>query len=146
MADLDDIFASKYLKAIDLNGRTFKMTIARVTVEKFTERDGRDKVRPVVFFNGAHKGLLLNKTNAFSIGSAYGKNTDAWIGKALELYPDTTLFGGQPTPCIRVRPVYPQANAPLGVSPGPVMPQAPAPPPLSQPMPGEDWPGDPAPF
>jgi hypothetical protein len=50
------------------------------------------------------QGLSLNKTNLMTIANAFGDDTDKWIGQAIELRVESTLFKGQKTSCIRVYP------------------------------------------
>ena len=64
--------------------------IARVSQELM--RDGQKKY--VVSFVGKHKGLVLNVTNGKRLAAAFGKNTDAWIGKEIELFPQRGQTGG----------------------------------------------------
>jgi hypothetical protein len=127
--NLDQMFRSQWAKASDLQGRTIPVTIERVVMEEVG--DGN---KPVVYFQGAEKGLVLNKTNAMSIGLVHGQDTDGWVGKTIELFPAVVMFQGQNVPCIRVRPVataYAQAFAsPPGTQPAP----APAQPGNDQPM------------
>lgn len=99
--NLDDIYQSKYIKAADLNGRGRILTIKRTEMEEISMETGEQK--PVIYFGEAVKGLVLNKTNAESIALGYGRDTDDWIGKELEVYPTTTPFRGQIKPCIRVK-------------------------------------------
>jgi hypothetical protein len=98
--DINAAFPSTWLKNSDLNGRPVKLTMKEVALEEVG-----DDHKPVLYFQGAKKGLVLNKINSASIASAYGNDTDNWNGKQIEVYPDITIFGGKPTPCIRVRPV-----------------------------------------
>lgn len=74
-----------------------------------------------VAFNEHQKQLGLNKTNLRAIASAYGTDSNAWIGKSLEVFRDRTLFQGQQRDCVRVRPVMQQQPAPV-----PYAPQQPA--------------------
>jgi hypothetical protein len=110
--NIDQAFPSTWLKNSDLNGRAVRLTMKEVVLEEVG-----DDHKPVLYFQGAKKGLVLNKINSASIASAYGQETDGWNGKTIEVYPDMTIFGGKPTPCIRVRPV---------AAPAPVPPAAPA--------------------
>jgi hypothetical protein len=74
---------SKYLKAADLNGGDKVVTIDRVVEEEV----GLEKERkPVVYFNGLQKGLVLNKTNADRLAHRLGDETKAWRGAGVELY------------------------------------------------------------
>jgi len=101
MADIRDAFPSKYLKAQDLHGRTVTVTMDRVEYEPV----GQNKeMKPVVYFRGKEKGIVLNKTNCNAIIKiANSADTDDWAGVALQLYPTETTFGGDVVDCIRVR-------------------------------------------
>ncbi len=98
---LDQMFPSKWLKASDLQGQTIPVVITRVVVEDIGDEAGK----PIAYFQGRDKGLILNKTNAMSIGLVHGQDTDGWIGKTIELFPAVVMYQGQNVPCIRVRPV-----------------------------------------
>ncbi len=63
----------------------------------------KGKSRPVLWFAGMQKGLVLNKTNALVIAGAYGTNSDEWIVQKITLYPTQCEMKGQIVPCIRVR-------------------------------------------
>lgn len=108
--NLRDLFPSNYVAASDLHGKDVPVVIARIGIEK-VGTDQED--RPVLFFNGMGKGLVLNKTNAKRIAKMYGEAVEAWVGKAITLYGSETDFQGETVPCIRVR-----ADAP-GMAPGP---------------------------
>ena len=98
--------SSKSLKAEDLKGHTVKVTIAGTSVKDF---DNGKKI--ILSFEGKEKGLVVNKTNATIIASAYGGDTNGWHGKQLEIYPDKTMFGADLVDCIRVRIPTPAANS-----------------------------------
>jgi hypothetical protein len=100
--DIDQSFPSKYLKADDLQGREVEVTIDSVELNKMGSADDAPE-KPVVFFEGKEKGLVLNKTNSAVIKEAYGRLTEEWAGQPLILYPTTTQFKGQLKPCLRVR-------------------------------------------
>lgn len=85
------------------------------------------------------KPLGLNKTNLRTIAQAYGTDSNAWIGRQVELYRDRTQFQGALVPCIRLRiPAPPQAAPPAmppAVPPAaPVQPQPVAAPQPQQPV------------
>jgi len=103
---IGSVFPSKYLRAADLGGRTVPVTMDVVQVEPL----GDDEEKPVLYFAGKAKGLVLNRTNAEVIAAAYGEETDGWIGKPIELYPDKTHFGGRLVDCLRVRVPTPRAQ------------------------------------
>src|SRR3989304_235004 len=97
--NINDQFPSKYLKATDLNGGEVTVTIKDCMVEEV----GDDK-RPVLYFTGKDKGVVLNKTNANNIADAYTPDTDEWVGKKVVLYTAWVDFQGRSVESIRIRP------------------------------------------
>ena len=94
-------FPSKYICAEDLRGEVVPVTIERITQEEMPNGDG--ELRPVLYFVGRKKGMVLNKTNAKRIASLYGDDTDMWMGKTIAIYPSETDLRGETVPCIRVK-------------------------------------------
>jgi hypothetical protein len=74
-------------------------------------RDMGDEVKPVLYFKGKDKGLVLNKTNSNTICAAYGDETGDWEGMQVVLYETMVEFQGQRKPGIRciVPPQKPQS-------------------------------------
>jgi hypothetical protein len=97
-------FPSKYLKAADLQDRNITVIMDRVEMEDI----GDDGDKPVLYFQGKEKGLVLNKTNSNTIAVVYGEETDDWAGKELILYPTMVDFQGRSVPAIRVRHPQPK--------------------------------------
>ncbi len=114
--NLDQMYPSKWLKAGDLQGQTVPVVITRVVMEDVGDEAGK----PVAYFQNQQKGLVLNKTNAQSIGLVHGQDTDAWTGKTIELFPAVVMFQGQNVPCIRVRPVAAALAQAFAAPPQPV--------------------------
>lgn len=98
MVNINDEFPSKYLKASDLQGHAVKVQIGNVTSEQI----GTDR-KLIMYFAGKQKGMVLNKTNARTIGDIYGDDTDAWIGKELEVFAMKVEFNGRMVDGLRVR-------------------------------------------
>ena len=109
--DISTAFPSKFLKAADLGGKTYKLIMKGVEMEDI----GGDH-QPVLYFMKTDKGVVLNKTNMNAIAGTYGFETNNWAGKEVEIFPATTMFKGQNVPCIRLRVVTPAAAA--GALPG----------------------------
>lgn len=105
---MNEIFPSQYLKAADLQGRQVTLRIESIAME-----DIGDDNKPVCYFVGKTKGLVLNRTNGGAISAAYGDDTDGWLGKEIVVYPTKVLFGGKMTDCIRIMPPPQAAPAPL---------------------------------
>lgn len=116
-------FPSDYLKAADLQGRPAPVTISHVSMENV----GGSDHKPVLYFHGKQRGLVLNKTNANIIASVHGEETDSWAGKRIELYPTQVEFQGKMVEAIRVR--HPQHQPQQSAAPAaPTAPAASAPP------------------
>jgi hypothetical protein len=99
--NINEAFPSKYLKAADIpqEGQT-------VTIESIAEEEvGKDKeMRPVLYFQGEDKGIILNKPNATNISKLYGYETDDWVGKKVQLGTTYVDFQGQSVEAIRIYP------------------------------------------
>lgn len=100
-------FPGTYLKAQDLQGRTIPVTIADCRME---DLGGEEK--PVLYFEGKERGLVLNKTNASLLVDAYGDETSQWHGRPIELYPARVQFQGRMVDAIRVRVPAPPLHQP----------------------------------
>jgi hypothetical protein len=93
------LFPSKYLQASDFEDTPRTMKIESVTLEKM--QDGTAK--PLVSFEGADKGLILNRTNGSVLVELYGGDTNDWVGESVTLFAAVTDFQGKRVPCIRLR-------------------------------------------
>ena len=89
-------FPSPYLKASDLQGRRVPVKILRVEMQELG-----DELKPVVYFEGKAKGLVLNKTNANTISAAYGDEMEDWEGRETVLYETEVEYQGRRMPGIR---------------------------------------------
>jgi hypothetical protein len=109
------------LKAADLpNGQDVPVKMADVRLEMMEQ--AREE-KPVLYFIGKEKGLVLNVTNANTISDRYGDDTETWHGQPIVLLGTTTEFGGKTVPCIRAKMPRPPAN-PAPVAPPPQTPIA----------------------
>jgi arabinogalactan endo-1,4-beta-galactosidase len=119
---MSEEFPSKYLKAADLQGREVRVTMAHVEREKIG-----DDAKPVLYFKGKDKGVVLNKTNAGTISDAYGDDTEDWFDQPLILFSVMVDFQGKVAPAIRCRvptakdnrQVAPQREDPISSGPIP---------------------------
>ena len=93
----DDVFPSKYLKASDLQGRE-----AQVVIDRVVREDGIDK--PVMYFQGKEKGLVVNKTNWNRVAYLYGDESDDWAGREIILAAELVEYQGKTVEGTRVRP------------------------------------------
>lgn len=97
--NINDTFPSKFLKAADIGDAQPTVTMKEVIMEDI----GEDR-RPVLYFTGKDKGVVLNKTNATNISQAYGPDTDDWTGKKVVLFTAWVDFQGKSIEAIRIRP------------------------------------------
>lgn len=108
MPNINDAFPSNYLKASDLKGRAIVVEIDRVEFEPVGQQK---EMKPIVYFSGKEKGLVLNKTNAKQIVNMTGyENTEDWSGLSITIYPTETSFQGEMVDCIRVKRAAPNGN------------------------------------
>lgn len=125
MPNINDLYPSNYLKASDLGDAQPVVTIDRVEVEPV----GRGKeMKPVIYFSGKQKGMVLNKTNSKKIAEIAGSpDTDDWHGVRVRLFATEVDFQGETVEAIRIKAPNAKAH------------QAPvAPPPAVSRVPGED--------
>ena len=100
--NVNDIYnsESKWIKAQDLpQGKEVPVVISGFEI---VELDNRKKV--ALQFQGKDKGLVLNKTNAGAISSAFGGDCTTWAGKTIFLHSTKVDFSGQMVDAVRVRP------------------------------------------
>jgi hypothetical protein len=99
--NINDVFPTKFLKAHDLKGKEPVVTIERVEFEPV----GRSRdMKPVIYFAGKEKGIVLNKTNANKITEIAGSAiTEEWAGIKVKLYTAEADFGGDTYDVIRIK-------------------------------------------
>ncbi len=104
---ISDEFPSQFLKASDLGGRDIRLTMDRVDREKI----GQD-LKMVLYFKGKQKGMVLNRTNAFTIGDAYGEDTEDWSDQPIILFSIKTEYQGKVVDGLRCRVPTARDNKP----------------------------------
>ena len=99
--NINTAFPSAYLKASDLGDAQPVVTIDRVGFEPV----GREKeMKPVIYFAGKSKGVVLNKTNAKKIAEIAGSHeTEDWSGVQVRLYATEVEFSGEQVEAIRIK-------------------------------------------
>jgi len=106
------MFPSEYLAAEEFSGKDVTLTIKDVQFDDMKLKAGGKKRKPVLFFHKTNKKLVLNVTNANTIGKIYNEpEARNWIGKRITFFPTTCEAFGEIVNCIRVRPKKPTANA-----------------------------------
>ena len=98
---ISEEFSGTYLKAVDLHGKKVRVNIKTVRREEVGQGEDR-AYKPVVYFEGKDKGLVLNKTNATTIAETLGDDTDDWPGRQIVLFSMKVQFGPKLVDAIRV--------------------------------------------
>ena len=122
--DYDSMYGSKYLAATELKGPT-KVTIDHVDRVTFDKPGEAKRTKAVLYFVGAKKAMVLNKTNADALAAAYGRDFDDWLGKKVTIKAEHTTFGGKRVPCLRLYPIEelkPNSNITTGKATAAEMP------------------------
>lgn len=75
-----------YLKAAHLPvGKTIAATIERIEFQTVHPRAGQEESKPVMYFIGKLKGLILTRTNQDFLRAAFGDEISASQGKQVTL-------------------------------------------------------------
>lgn len=108
--DYQAMFPGRFLKAADFKGQTVTLTIKAIRIEELPQDQGGNKTKGIVTFAETPKELVLNRTNAECLKALWGRETDAWLGQKVSLYP--AMWNGEPA--IRVRGA-PHLKAPMTI-------------------------------
>ena len=107
--DISNHITSKFLKPAHLASGPRRAVIAEVRAGQYQNPDCE-------FQDGGV--LTLNATNLRALADAWGTQTEAWIGKEVELYAGKTEFKGEQRDSVLVRPISPPI--PVSERPKPV--------------------------
>lgn len=106
--DYRAFYDAKYVRAWDIPpGQDAVCIIDRVEGETIKGVDKEDR-RPVVYFRGKQKGMVLNKGMGKAIKGMYGRFVKDWIGKPIAIYATQVTAFGETHDVVRVRPSVPQ--------------------------------------
>jgi hypothetical protein len=90
-SDLDE-----YLKACHLPaGKSVPATIDRIEFRTLHPRPGQEEIKPVMFFQGKQKGLILTATNQDFLRAHFGDEITASHGQAITLRAVTKTIAGR---------------------------------------------------
>ena len=109
MTRFHDIVPTKYICFEDLRGQDVTVTVRAFTAEKMFA-NGKQQTRPVRYFEGKAKGMVVNATINDTLTALYGPELEGWVGKRITIYPTTDDRGGQERMVVRVRPTVPPAK------------------------------------
>ena len=110
MANINEMFAGKYLGAVDIDEDMDVTIIGESEVEVTNE--GRKEMKFCLHFKELDKPMILNKTNAKAIAQVLGSaNTEDWVGQRVTLYVATVDSFGKQVEAVRVKLRAPKAAA-----------------------------------
>lgn len=96
--NITDYFPSRYLKAEDISEET------KVTIDKVTEEEVAKEKKLVVHFSELDKGVVLNKTNAYSIAKITGSKVfSEWSGQTVVIIKTPVPYKGDVVDAIRFK-------------------------------------------
>jgi hypothetical protein len=96
--DMRQFSGETFIKLDDVRGNPLLQKIAEIKTGKFEKPN-------LVFESG--EALSLNATNNRVLIRNFGPDSDAWIGKEVELYAGQVEFQGKPLDAVLVRPISP---------------------------------------
>lgn len=131
---VSQMFPSKYLKAEDLSGKSYSLTVVSASVEKLRQFDGSQAWKVVLAFDKAQKLLILNKTQCKALADITGSERfETWPGVTVKLSAGMAQNGKPTIHLHRVSKTESQSagEKPVPVSEIPVTPQTPVPLPVS---------------
>ncbi len=100
---------SSHLKAEDIGTAQPVVQISDVRVEEVGQDKDKER-KPILYFEGKDKSLVLNKTNATTLTEIFGTDeTDEWIGQRIRLFVAKVDFQGRKVDGIRIKAFVPGA-------------------------------------
>ena len=98
------IFPKKYAGGEDLAGKTVSLTVKTVVMESMHANPGTPaESKPVLYFEHAVKGIILNPTLARQIAAILGDDTDTWTSQRISIYPVPMRVAGKDRIAIRAK-------------------------------------------
>ena len=117
MTKLSSMFPSRYVKSEDVD-HPIALVIRDVVLENVAPDGAPAEEKPVVYFTGARKGLVLNRTNAGVLAELFGDEIEGILGRVIELYVDTSvMFRGERVSGLRLRAAAEPADPPPAARP-----------------------------
>jgi len=95
-------YPPKWFSAATFGDKPRVLTIECVRIEKF-DNDGKVTEKPVAYFVGERSGYVLSPTKWDMVADFLGDESDRWANNKIELFPDTTFFGGRKVATISAR-------------------------------------------
>ena len=85
-----------HLKAVHLPaGQTVSVLIERIDFQTVHPRPGQEEIKPVMYFKGKQKGLILTNTNQDFLRTTFGDEITACYGQRVTLHPVHKTVAGR---------------------------------------------------
>jgi hypothetical protein len=128
-----DFLNSHFFKGEDMDSN-LRIETSFVSLREREFVDGETKLVGYTDYEGG-KGVVFNQTRLKACISAWGPNTDNWIGKPLVIRRGETEYAGRKTACVEIEPVVADRiaaspRAPISITSGRRMPPTPPEPPI----------------
>jgi hypothetical protein len=101
--DMTKYSSPTYIKVDNLRDGPLHLQIAAINEGKYDKPDAVFETGEMLSLNGTNVGILIR---------AYGRKSEGWIGKEVELAPGTVKFNGEPQEVVIVKPISPPIATP----------------------------------
>jgi len=95
----------KFLRADEIKGKKFRLTVSGVEARELDDLDNPEKKKKkcVLSFEGREKKIVMNGGSMIALGDAYGRDDIErdWVGKEVEVSTDTCNVGSGYMICVR---------------------------------------------
>lgn len=102
----------RYLKGEHLQGKKPVVTIVEVVIEP-THANAKPEDKPVLYFQGSKKGLILSPTNMRTLRALFGDEMSACVGKRVQLEAVPMRVAGRDTMPVRINPAPNRPSEPV---------------------------------
>lgn len=84
-----------YLKPIHLAGKSVRAFVDKIEFQTVHPKPGLKEIKPVMYFVGKKKALILNATNQKFLRESFGDQISASVGSELLLVPASKVIAGR---------------------------------------------------
>lgn len=85
------------------------LKIREIKDEEVESDKGKKENKPVAYFEGAKKGIVLNKTNCKTLAKlSHSPYMEDWVGMRVTIYAADISAFGQEMKAIRIKPIIPK--------------------------------------
>lgn len=98
-----DAHPPKFFSSANFGDAPRVFTVECVRMEEF-ENDNKKTSKPVAYFRGERSGFVLSPMKWDQVVDALDEaESDNWVDRVIELFPDTTFFGGKRVATVSAR-------------------------------------------